>query len=138
MTDDIEILDAPRKRGRPKGYSPKKAKLLEEDLFSPNDDQTSISVRKAKADAIEREWKAKQAELDYRKDAGEYLSRSAFREASATLLAEVAQAMRSLPDILERKCNLLPDQIQLVERAIDDTLLGLSQGLEKFVTEGEE
>lgn len=135
---DIEILDALPKRGRPKGYSPKKAKLAEQDLFDPADDQTNISVRKAKADMLEKEWKAKQAELDYRKDAGEYLSRSAFREASSTLLAEVAQALRSLPDILERKCNLLPDQITLVERAIDDTLLSLSQGLEKFTEEGEE
>lgn len=130
---DIEILDAPRKRGRPKGYSPKKAQLVEADLINPDDDQTSLTVRKAKAQTEKEEWLARQAELDYKKDAKEYISRSAFREASATLLAEVAQALRSLPDMLERKCNLSTDQITLAEKVVDDCLLSLAEGLSKQV-----
>lgn len=127
--------------GRPTGYSPKGAKRIEvTDVLDaksdgstvPESEPTTLAVRKARAQTADMEWKAKQTELNYKKDSGEYLSRIAYREASATLLAEVAQALRSLPDILERKCALGPDALIKAEQVIDDCLSTLSSGLEMF------
>ena len=122
--------------GRKPGFQPKIAqKMQDADLFVADEvasEPTTLAVRKARAQTAEIEWKALQAELNYKKDSGEYLSRSAFREASATLLAEVAQALRSLPDILERKCSLAPDALVKSEQVIDDALSTLSAGLEMF------
>ncbi len=122
--------------GRRPGFQPKIAKQLHnDDLFGDGEtasEATTLSVRKARAQTADLEWKALQSELNYKKDSGEYLSRTAYREASATLLAEVAQALRSLPDILERKCALSPDALVKAELVIDDALSTLSAGLEMF------
>ncbi len=119
--------------GRPVGYQPKVGnKLMDGEGDGTESEPTSLAVRKARAQTSDLEWKALQSELNYKKDSGEYLSRSAFKEASATLLAEVAQALRSLPDILERKCNLEPDALIKAEQVIDDALSTLSAGLELF------
>ena len=129
--------------GRRPGYSPKEAKrievteILDRDTRQTSDDTgapetTTLAVRKARAQTADIEWKALQSELNYKKDSGEYLSRTAYREASATLLAEVAQALRSLPDLLERKCGLPTDALLKAEQVIDDCLSTLSAGLEMF------
>lgn len=122
--------------GRPKGYSPKRAPDIEAnaDLFGDLDDsdRTTLAVRKARAVTEKEEWTAKKLELSYRVDSREFLARGAFREASATLLAELAQGLRSLPDILERKFNLPPAQVELVAEAIDEALTSVADGLELF------
>lgn len=89
-------------------------------------------MRKAEAVVLKEEALAKHAALKYEVDSGNYLSREAFRQASATLLAEVGQALRSLPDLLERKCALPPEAIEVTEKVIDEALLTLSEGLEMF------
>lgn len=71
-------------------------------------------------------------EIELKIKTGDYLSRTAFREASATLLAEVAQALRSIPDLLERKAGITPDQVQIVSVEVDQVLNHLSSGLEMF------
>ena len=119
--------------GRPLGYQPSAGKrLMDGEGDGTESEPTTLAVRKARAQTSDLEWKALQSELNYKKDSGEYLSRTAFKEASATLLAEVAQALRSLPDILERKCNLEPDALIKAEQVIDDALSTLSAGLELF------
>ncbi len=121
--------------GRPKGYSPKAARAMQggdaADGDEPNQ-QTNATVRKALAVAAKEEWLAKQAELDYKKDAGEYLSRGAYREASATLLAELAQGLRSIPDTLERKFGLAPDVVLAIQTTIDERMQAVADGLELF------
>ena len=85
-----------------------------------------------KARARNEDAKAGLNELKLKIESNEYLSRGAFREASATLLAELAQGLRSLPDILERKFNLPPAQVELVAEAIDEALTSVADGLELF------
>ena len=121
--------------GRPAGYSPKEAERpLDALLDDPEvSEQTKRTIRAAEAKTSEIEWKAKNQELKYKIDSGEYLSRGAFREASATLLAEVASAIRNLPDLLERKASLTPEQAKLVEDTIDAAMYTLADGLEMFV-----
>lgn len=126
-------------RGRPRGYKPDKAKEINERLDAgetpPEDDSdvTSLSVRKARAAVSKVEADAANAWLKHKIDSGEYLSRTAFREAAATVLSEIAQALRSLPDALERRHGLSADVVQAVEATIDETLANAASSLEMFV-----
>lgn len=125
----------PLQRGRPKGFSQKRAKELDKQENPEGDDQTSWSVRKTKAAVDKLEADAANAWLKNKIESGEYLSRSAYREASATLLAELAQGLRSLPDTLERKYNLAPDVVEHIQLTVDEMLNTVAQGLELFVSE---
>ena len=121
--------------GRKKGYSPKKARELEVAEVGAADDPeevTSTALKKAKAVARKEEALAGLNELELKIKSGEYLSRAAYREASATLLAELAQGLRSLPDTLERKFGLSPEALLHVERTIDEAMQAVADGLELF------
>ena len=85
-----------------------------------------------KAKARNEAAKAGLNELELKIKSGEYLSRSAYREASATLLAELAQGLRSLPDTLERKFGLSPEALLHVEKTIDEAMQAVADGLELF------
>ena len=85
-----------------------------------------------KAKARNEAAKAGLNELELKIKSNEYLSRTAYREASATLLAELAQGLRSLPDTLERKFGLSPEALLHVERTIDEAMQGVADGLELF------
>ncbi len=135
LTADGLVAAAPSGRGgprpgsgRPKGYSPKEADGDEQ----YQSESTKRSIRKSEASIAETEAKAALLALKLEVESGRYLSREAYREASATLLAEAAQALRSIPDLLERKVALPPAAVVLVEQTIDGVLLNLSQGLELF------
>lgn len=137
-------VEAPAKRKYVKKTKPLDTPAAQDTAqpeYQDDDDEvsevTSLAVRKARAQTADIEWKALQSELTYKKDSGEYLSRAAFREASATLLAEVAQGLRSLPDLLERKCALSPDALVKAEQTIDDCLSSLAAGLSQFVAQDE-
>jgi hypothetical protein len=122
--------------GRPKGYSPRVQKAMESnDTGIASEDvpeATSIAFRKARAIADKEEALANQAWLKYQQDSKEYLPRAAFREASATLVAELSQGLRSLTDELERKVTLPPEALMLIEQTIDDRLNAVAAGLEMF------
>lgn len=85
-----------------------------------------------KAKARNEAAKAGLNELELKIKSGEYLSRTAYREASATLLAELAQGLRSLPDTLERKFGLSPEALLHVEKTIDEAMQSVADGLELF------
>lgn len=85
-----------------------------------------------KAKARNEAAKAGLNELELKIKSGEYLSRSAYREASATLLAELAQGLRSLPDTLERKFGLPPNVVQHIESTLDEAMKSVADGLELF------
>lgn len=74
-------------------------------------------------------------ELAFKIKSGQYVARGAVREASATLLSNLAQSLRSLPDNLERKFNLSPEVAEEIEKVIDACLADVSEGLSMFTTE---
>lgn len=74
-------------------------------------------------------------ELNFKIKSGEFVSRAAMREASATLLATLAQSLRSLPDNLERKYALAPETAESIERDIDSALADVAAGLALFTDE---
>jgi hypothetical protein len=131
------LADAGIQRGRPKGYSPKEAHAEAVDGDQYQSPATKRAIRKAEAAIQKEEALAKSAALKYEIDSGNYLPRDAFREASATLCAEVAQALRSIPDLLERKANLAPAQVVICERLIDEVQSTLAANLALF-TDGRE
>lgn len=96
--------------------------------YEPPEDAKNYNAAKARNEAA----KAGLNELELKIKSGEYLSRAAYREASATLLAELAQGLRSLPDTLERKFGLSPDALLHVERTIDEAMQAVADGLELF------
>lgn len=96
--------------------------------YEPPEDAKNYNAAKARNEAA----KAGLNELELKIKSGEYLSRAAYREASATLLAELAQGLRSLPDTLERKFGLSPEALLHVERTIDEAMQTVADGLELF------
>lgn len=129
--------------GRPVGYSPKRGQAMSEadlgDTGSGNgEDRTSLSVRKVLAQTRDLEAKAALNELKLKIDSGKYLPREAYREATATMLASLAQSLRSLPDIMERKLGLPAEAVQLVEATLDESLAKAAETLALFHGRDEE
>jgi phage terminase Nu1 subunit (DNA packaging protein) len=88
-----------------------------------------------KARARNEQAKAELNELKLKVETGEYVSRDAVRQASATMLATLSQALRSLPDNLERKFNLAPDVLQFIGKEIDALTDGMAQDLSLYTDE---
>lgn len=130
--------------GRRPGYSVKKSRELQDQIEAGEDPaamdgtdgeeaaQLSASARTAVAKARKETALAGLNELQLKIKSGEYLPRAAYQEATATLLAMLSQGLRSLPDTLERKCNLPPEALEMVEAVIDDGLNEVAQTLALF------
>lgn len=73
--------------------------------------------------------KAGLLELELRTKTGELVERSAVQQAVATAFATVAQALRMIPDNLERHHGLSGDQAEAVADSIDTALSDLSKTL---------
>ena len=129
--------------GRRPGYSAKKGRELQDKIEAGGETgnvgedseeaaQLSASARTAVAKARKETALAGLNELELARKSGEYLPRAAFQEATATLLAMLSQGLRSIPDTLERKCNLPPEALELVEQVIDEGLNEVAQTLALF------
>lgn len=68
-------------------------------------------------------------ELDYKVKSGQYVSRNAVRQASATAMAALAQTIRSLPDHLERR-GVPPSVCVQIDAAITEVLGETAKALE--------
>lgn len=88
-----------------------------------------------KARARNEKAKADLNELEVKIKSGEYVARAAVQQAAATMLASIAQTLRSIPDTLERRVNLSPDTAELVGVEIDAILEGLGDELRMLAGE---
>ena len=117
---DVEVIDttpdpSPKKHGRggarpgagrkPKGYVPPPMKL-------------SYDESKARHEAA----KAQLAELELRVKTRQYVSREVVRETIATAIAALAQRLRAVPDLAERRLALASTVVALLGSEIDDAL----------------
>ena len=75
---------------------------------------------------------ADQHELSYKIKSGQYVERAAVQQASATLLAELGQSLRSMADNLERKFNLQPHVVADISLTVDEALNTVATGMEMF------
>lgn len=124
MTDLSDIFDAPVKRvtghgGKRPGTGPKK-----EGYKKPPE---AVDFDRAKA--RNETSKADLNELEYKIKSGQYVSRAAVQQASATAVATLAQTMRSIPDNLERKGIPLAT-CRLIETILDESMVSMSLDLE--------
>ena len=121
--------------GRPKGIGNEQMQALadsEDDLDPESSDRLTIAVRKAKAVALKEESIAGLKALELQVETKKYLPRDAYREATATVLATLSQALRSIPDTLERKHGLTPAVLQYIEVTIDEQLSSAAATLSLF------
>lgn len=86
----------------------------------------------AKAKAKHEIYRANIAELDFRKRSGELLERSDVEVASARLHSFLAQALRNMPDDLERRCGLSAEHVQFVQDYIDSLTSDIGAKLNEF------
>ncbi|SPC17383.1 hypothetical protein CO2235_90257 [Cupriavidus oxalaticus] len=86
-------------------------------------DEARARNERAKADLNELEFKIK---------SGEYVSRAAVVQATATAYSTIAQTLRSLPDHLERRLALAPDIAEEIGRQVDESLAELADVFERM------
>jgi hypothetical protein len=91
-----------------------------------------IGIEYTDAKAAHEYWKAQLAEQEFKKRAGDLLDRAQVEQASATVLAAIAQTLRSIPDNLERIGGLAPEQAEAAERIIDSLCLSLHDKLREL------
>lgn len=88
----------------------------------PSGPRSDAAKRFEVARARHEEAKAAKAELSLKVESGEYLSRAAYQQASATALAMLTQAIRSIPDNLEREFKLPPEVLEAIGEMHDSAL----------------
>lgn len=76
-------------------------------------------------------------ELDYKVKSGQYVSRVAVKQACATIMAALAQGIRSLPDNLERR-GVEPKVCVQIDAAITEALAETGKSLETLWQHQEE
>lgn len=131
MSDYVDVIEieTPRLGGRREGAG-RKGKAFEDKVREELEagGEVEYSVSRARKEA----WTAKTVELDYRIKEGEYVKREAVREACATAFASIAQTLRSIPDLLERREGVAPETCETVSKTIDDALNTLAEEFELF------
>lgn len=139
IADGMELLDAVpgQHGGKRRGAGPKKNSDYApvDDLFGEDDGaetKKSLHTQAAEAKLRKESALADQHELSYKIKSGQYVERAMVQEVCATLLAALAQSLRSLPDNLERKFNLPPDIVVEITYTIDATLSDIADGMALF------
>ncbi|CAN7591492.1 DUF1441 family protein [Variovorax sp. LjRoot175] len=92
---------------------------------------TTFQEQRARHERI----KADERELNLQIKRGEYVLRSAVRDAMAMCLATLAQGLRSLPDNIERRLHVAPEVAEEIEFAIDTRLAEIADSMSDFTTE---
>ncbi len=85
-----------------------------------------------KARAQKEAYQAKLAELDYKVKSGEYLPRADVQQAAATAFSTIAQALRSIPDSLERRLGISAELAEEIGLMIDEAMNDLANDLERM------
>lgn len=93
-------------------------------------------VEYADARAAHEYWKAQLAEQEFKKRSGELLDRAQTEQGQATLLATIAQTIRSWPDHVERVAGLSADQAETLESMVDSLCLTIQEKISAFRSRG--
>jgi phage terminase Nu1 subunit (DNA packaging protein) len=126
---DVEVLP-PLPRGRGTGDKSRVGRKT-------NDVRDESSYQEyARAKARKESALADKAELEAAKMVGALVERAAVRDAAAKALATISQAIRAIPDTLERRMGIAPDVVQAVEQQIDESMDELAADLERLCQHG--
>lgn len=99
--------------------------------YTPPEGRQDYELERARHEKI----KADQREFKLTQERGEYVSRAAIRQASATMLAVLSQ-VRSIPDNCERQFALAPEVVELMQQTIDASLNEVATALRAMAGEG--
>lgn len=121
-----------RRQPAPGPATPPRTALRDEDEAEDEAGRVSATTKTAIAKARKETALAGLNELQLQVKSGEYLPRAAYQDATATLLAMLSQGLRSLPDTIERKFDVPPDVLQLIEATIDASLSHVADSLALF------
>lgn len=80
---------------------------------------TPVALEFEAARAKNEAAKAQLNQLKADEQSGKVINREAVRQASATLLAVLAQSLQSLPDNLERRHGLAPEVVEGIAKDVD-------------------
>ncbi|MFM6981500.1 MAG: DUF1441 family protein [Microbacteriaceae bacterium] len=138
--NDIDLFDAapsvrsPNLGGAREGAG-RKTKAHEDQVKAALEAEGEIeySVARARKEA----WTAKTVELDYRIKQNEYVRRDEVRQVCATAFSSLAQSLRSIPDLLERRDGIAPEVAERVGNVIDEVLDSLANEFEMLGGEDE-
>jgi hypothetical protein len=86
--------------------------------YQPPQSKVDFETERAAHEKVKRE----QREFKLAQERGEYVSREAVRQASATALAVLTQSVRSIPDNIERAMALPPEVVEAISKHLDDSL----------------
>lgn len=95
-------------------------------------------AKREAAAAIKEEVLAKKATLEYEVQQGNYLPRDAIISATARAYSALAQGIRSIPDMLERRLGLDPMVCVRIGEIQDEALASLHTDLEKMMYQDDE
>ena len=137
VTDVVDLFEvepsrkvhSPNLGGRREGSGRMKKETAERVKHAIDEDG---GVDYAVARARKEDWLAKTVELDYRIKQGEYVNRDKVRQVCATAFSAIAQALRSIPDGLERKEGIQPQLADKISIYIDEAMSSLSHDFEKL------
>lgn len=90
-----------------------------------------VAHKQAQADHERLKIEEREFDLEIRK--GLHVEVAAVEQATATALAAMAQTLRSLPDLLERRCGLQPAAVRLVGQVVDEVLASTAASLQAMV-----
>lgn len=106
--------------GARRGSGPKPAGWQPPEFDAGTGDGSTITfeAERARHEKVKRE----QREFKLAVERGEYLPRAVQAQAAATALSVLTQALRTLPDTLERVCALTPEQAEVAQQTVDAAL----------------
>jgi hypothetical protein len=102
------------------------------DPGEPSEDQANFDKERAAHERVKRE----QREFKLAIEMGQYLPRAEVQQASATALAVLAQSLRTIPDVLERSCNLTPEHAEIAQKSVDAALSEVAKAFGLLAGEG--
>lgn len=85
-----------------------------------------------KSQAKKAAFDAQMSELEFNVKAGKYVLRSDVVQSNSTAYAMVAQAMRSIPDNLERRLGISPEVAEEIGVMIEEAMDALYEQMGKF------
>lgn len=127
--NDIDLFDAaPRVRspnlGGAREGAGRKGRVHEDQVKAALEAEGEVDY--AVARARKEAWMAKTVELDYRIKQNEYVRRDEVQQVCATAFSSLAQSLRSIPDLLERREGVDPAIAEKVGEVIDEVLSTLA------------
>ena len=108
---------------KPKGWTPPPTKMSFDEAKARNETAKAIL-----------------AEIEVRLRVGQFVNRETVRDTVATAMAALAQRLRSLPDLIERRHSLPPAVIEQIAVEVDSALSAASTEIAVLLgtTEGED